>query len=115
MLFTLSQTSTVHFYSEPTAMSYGFPGLCNLIETKLKKKPDSGDLFLFINKRKTYLKMLYWQEQGWCMFMKKLVGHQFETTGLKKKLTLKDIETLINDLSAGIAEEEATIPHRKAA
>jgi transposase len=37
----------------------------------LGQDPLSGDLFVFRSKRGDKLKMLYWQEDGYCLFYKR--------------------------------------------
>jgi transposase len=56
----------------PVDMRKGFNGLAALIANELRSDPYSGQLFVFRGKRGDYLKMLYWDGSGLCLFSKRL-------------------------------------------
>ena len=59
-----------------TDMRKGFDGLSALVQGQLVQDPFSGHLFLFRSKRGDYLKILYWDGSGFCLFAKRLEkGH----------------------------------------
>ena len=47
---------------EPTDMRRGFPGLCGEVCSTLEQDPLSGHLFLFRNRRRDRIKLLFWTE-----------------------------------------------------
>jgi len=53
----------VWLYAPPTDMRKSFDGLSALVRRKLVEDPTSGQLFVFINRRRTQMKVLYF-EQG---------------------------------------------------
>jgi transposase len=57
---------------EPCDMRKGFNGLYGLIGEKLGEDPRAGTLFVFINKRHTRLKVLYWDGTGLWVMTKRL-------------------------------------------
>jgi len=58
-------------------MRKGHEGLAALVETELKEEVKSGALFVFGNRRKTRLKILYYDGTGlWCL-SKKLEAGRF--------------------------------------
>jgi transposase len=72
-------TSLRYFiYSEPTDMRNGFDGLSGLVRNNLHKNPLNGDVFIFINHRKTHIKLLYWDGDGFVIFYKRLEKGTFE-------------------------------------
>jgi transposase len=56
----------------PIDLRKGFNGLSALIANELQHDPYSGHLFVFRGKRGDYLKMLYWDGNGLCLFAKRL-------------------------------------------
>ena len=58
-------------------MRFGFDGLAALAASVLNADPFSGHLFLFRSKRADYLKCLYWDGTGLCLFAKRLEAGKF--------------------------------------
>jgi transposase len=55
----------------------GFDGLAGIVRNHLKKDPVSGDVFIFINKTRTHVKLLYWDGDGFVLFHKRLERGRF--------------------------------------
>ena len=53
-------------------MRKGFPGLASLVRECLGHDPQSGDLFVFSNRRGDRLKCLYWDRNGYVIVYKQL-------------------------------------------
>ena len=47
----------IWLYTQPTDMRKSFNGLCSLVSGDLSENPTSGSLFVFINRRKTHIKI----------------------------------------------------------
>jgi len=58
-------------------MRLGFDGLAARVSQVLHADPYSGHLFLFRSKRADYLKLLYYDGSGLCLFAKRLEGGKF--------------------------------------
>jgi len=56
----------------PCDMRKSFHGLIGLTESVLGKDPLSGDLFVFINRRRDRIKLLYWGGTGFCIWYQQL-------------------------------------------
>ncbi len=61
----------------PVSMRYGFDGLAARVSQVLKADPFGGHLFLFRAKRADYLKVLYYDGTGLCLFAKRLEHGRF--------------------------------------
>jgi transposase len=55
-----------------TDLRKGFEGLSDLVRHQFQQDPLSGHLFVFSNKRKTRLKILYWDGSGLWVCAKRL-------------------------------------------
>lgn len=53
-------------------MRKSFDGLCGLIRTELNGDPLSGSLFVFCNRRRSMVKLLYWDRDGLAIWYKRL-------------------------------------------
>ena len=67
----------VHLALRPLSMRYGFDGLSGKVVDVLRGDPFSGHLFIFRSKRGDYLKILYWDGSGLCLFAKRLEQGRF--------------------------------------
>lgn len=91
----------VWLYQRATDMRKSFKGLIGLVKQQLQEDPLSGHLFVFINKRKTYIKILYYSEGGFCIWMKRLTQGQFAFTQeptLKKAMSWHELQWLIEGI-----------------
>ena len=52
-------------------------GLAALVESGMAKSPLGGDLFLFANRQRTVLKAIYWDRNGFCLWLKRLEKDRF--------------------------------------
>ena len=67
----------VHLYGQPVDMRKSFDGLYALTRQGLGQDPLSGRLFVFINRRATHMKVLYWDRTGFCLWAKRLEQGRF--------------------------------------
>ena len=68
----------IWLYSQPTDMRKSFTGLSGLVRKVLEHNPLSGALFVFVNRRKTHIKILYFDGSGYCIWMKRLEQGRFQ-------------------------------------
>lgn len=68
-------------YREPVDMRKSFDGLVALVKHALREDPLSGSLYVFVNRRKNYLKLVYWDRTGFCLFAKRLERGRFTLPG----------------------------------
>lgn len=69
----------VAIYVKPgkTDMRKQINGLSIIVQEELKLDPFSGALFLFCNKRRQLLKILYWDKTGFALWLKRLEQERF--------------------------------------
>jgi transposase len=56
----------------PTKMTYSFDSLMGMAEEIFDQDPLSGHLFLFVNRRRDRIKILFWDRDGFCIVYKRL-------------------------------------------
>lgn len=62
----------VWLYTQPADMRKSYDGLSALVKNKLQEDPLSGQLFVFINRKGTQTKILYFDRSGYCIWSKRL-------------------------------------------
>ena len=60
-----------------TDMRKSIDGLALLVSGQLNLNPLSGQLFAFSNRRRTMVKVLYWDRNGFCLWQKRLEQERF--------------------------------------
>lgn len=71
----------VWLYGRPTDMRKSFDGLSALVKHALGEEPTSGQLFAFINRKRTQMKVLYFDRSGYCVWTKRLERGRFQSAG----------------------------------
>lgn len=77
-LLTLSDRRNDHLYRKETDMRKGFNLLCGIVVNELGRQVVGGDAFIFINKPRTHLKLLLYEQGGFTIFYRRLEKGAFE-------------------------------------
>ena len=77
MILGTSRAVRVYAFPEAVDLRKGYDGLFGLVKTGLGRDPLSGDLYLFVNKRRHACKVLVWDGTGLCIFQKRLERGKF--------------------------------------
>ena len=67
----------VFVYGAPVDMRRSYDGLYAIARHGMGHDPLSGDLYTFINRRGTQMKVLYFDRSGFCIWAKRLEAGQF--------------------------------------
>lgn len=84
-------------------MRKSFDGLLALVHNVLDEDALSGTLFVFFNRRGNYLKGVYWDRTGFCLFAKRLEHGRFVMQGsdLTRELDAKSFRLLLDGIVLG--------------
>ena len=77
-ILALCDTRRHYLYRKQTDMRKSFDSLCGIITNELGKQVLNGDIFIFINKPRTHLKVLLWERGGFTLFYRRLEQGTFE-------------------------------------
>ena len=88
-------------YGKPVDMRKSFDGLFTLVANTLEEDPMSGDLFLFLNRRRNFLKGLIWDRTGFLLIAKRLERGQFHLRNGAEKMVIE--RALLRRLLDGVA------------
>jgi transposase len=67
-MITFGPAQRYFLYRESADMRKSFDGLCGLIAKGLRRDPLSGDVFVFVNRRRTHIKLLVWDRCGFVLY-----------------------------------------------
>lgn len=66
-MMALGPATRIYLATGATDLRKSFEGLSDLVRHQFKQEPLSGHWFVFTNRRKNRLKLLYWDGSGlWC-------------------------------------------------
>ena len=71
-MLSIPANVSVYLCTRATDMRKGFDGLHTLVVQVFERDPLDGHLFLFVNRRRDRLKMLWWDRDGLALFYKRL-------------------------------------------
>ncbi len=77
-MIQLSASMRVFLHVEPIDFRNGIDGLAGACRCRLKRDPMSGAAFLFINRRRTSIKILVYDGQGFWLCQKRLSERTFK-------------------------------------
>ncbi len=101
----------IFFYNQPADLRKGFAGLYAMAQYQLKQNPLHGDLFVFINRRRTTLKALQWDGTGLCLFSKRLARGRFpniweHNAGIGPTLTTEQLANLLRGQPLSVFQQQ---------
>ena len=71
-LLSLSFEATYYLYRKPVRMSFSFDRLAAIIRSELNKDVVSGDVFIFMNRTRSMMKILIYENGGFSIFYRRL-------------------------------------------
>jgi transposase len=80
-MLSLALPGRVFLCTLPTDMRKSFDTLACLVQQELGQDPLSGDLFVFRSRRGDRLKLLWWDEDGYSLWYKRLEAGRFIVPG----------------------------------
>jgi transposase len=91
----LTVTSNVQIYlcTAPTDMRKSFDGLSALVASAMNKDVLSGHLFLFLNRRRDRVKLMWWDRDGLAVFYKRLQAGTFEIPKVSNDQACLELDT----------------------
>jgi transposase len=69
--------SSIYIAIEVTDMRKSINGLTQIVQEEFDLELFSGNYFAFCNKRRDLIKILYWDENGFCIWLKRLESDRF--------------------------------------
>ncbi len=98
-MLSLSDGRRYFLCQTPTDMRKSYNGLAGIVNAEHKWHLRSGDGFVFINRRRTMLKILIWDRSGFVIYQKRLDRGTFEFPQLGgKELTVTTLMLILEGI-----------------
>jgi transposase len=108
-MLSLSHSTRVFLHLPPTDLRKSFDGLCGLVREAFRADPTDGSWFLFLNRRRDRIKILYFDRDGLALWYKRLEQGTFETYPVAgnqptRELDATQLALLLNGVSFASAQ-----------
>jgi transposase len=105
-MFAISSRSRFYLYTGVTDMRKGFDGLSGIVRNQLGHSPLSGDVFVFLNRRRDRIKLLVWDRNGYWVLYKRLESGRFQRLGKEEsgralRLVYDEVVMLLEGIHLG--------------
>ena len=107
-MISLTGSLRVYVCTQPADMRRSFDGLCGMARDLMKQDPLTGHLFLFRNRNRDRLKVLYWDRDGLAIWYKRLekgtwqfptdMKPQSEKTGASAEISRQELSLLLDGI-----------------
>ena len=114
-MWTPGRALSVWLYRRPTDMRKSYNGLSALVKQQLRDDPLNGTLYVFVNRRRTQMKCLYFEDGGYCLWAKRLEQGQFRVRfdGVDKaRIELSTLKLLIDGVDVDSVRRFKRYKHR---
>ena len=91
-MLAVNATTRVYLYMRNVDMRRSYDGLMDIVQTEFARDIRLGDYFMFVNKRRDRIKIMWWDRDGLAIFMKRL-----EAGTVQKPIITSDAKSLIID------------------
>lgn len=101
MVFPNVEKLRVYLRPGVTDMRKSIDGLAAMAQDRMGGELFGGSLFVFCNRRRTHIKILYWDRTGFCLWLKRLEEERFPwpgTTEECREITPKELDWLLRGL-----------------
>lgn len=111
-MLQLSSSCRYWLYRHNVDIRKGFDSLSGIVRNELNQNPLSGDVFIFINRRRTHIKLLVWDNDGFAIYYKRLEKGTYEivTEGAGNAINVSSQQLML--LLAGISLKQVKYRRR---
>jgi transposase len=110
-MINLPHPVRVFLHTPPTDLRKGFDALAGLVTTAFAQDPTSGHLFLFLNRRRDRIKILYWDRgDGLAIWYKRLEVGSFQLPVVARdavsiEMTPTQLSLILSGIDLGSARQ----------
>jgi transposase len=107
----LPGNTKLYLATKPTDLRRSFDGLLAIVEGSFGRCARTGDLFIFLNRAGTQVRILFWERDGYCIVMKRLEQGTFRRLHASSE---NDVVTIdVGELSMLLEGIDAPVVRRR--
>jgi transposase len=85
-MLALAGNARIFLHRAPLDLRKGFEGLCAAVQSVFSEEPTTGAYFVFLNRKRDRMKVLYWDADGLAIWYKRLEKGSFPKRSTNKIL-----------------------------
>jgi transposase len=85
---SVERFDAVYLHRDPVDFRKSINGLSVIVEQQMNLSPFTDALFVFCNKRRDKIKVLYWDSTGFCLWYKRLEKDKFKWPRKQSQATM---------------------------
>lgn len=101
-MLRINRETQIYVSLSPIDMRKSIDSLSALVVEEFRNDPQSGHLFVFFNRCRDKVKIVYWNKNGFVLHYKRMEKHRFVVPKLIDRTQLAITETQLNGLLAGL-------------
>jgi transposase len=92
-------------YTDPVNLRMSFDGLLGLVKGNVGEDPLSGTLYVFMNRRRNYVKGIVWHRTGYVLLAKRLERgkYYFQESDHRQVLTEQAFALILDGIKLGVS------------
>jgi transposase len=94
-MMRFSKEIAVYLHLEPVDFRKAINGLSVIVQESLQLDPFAAACYVFVNRSRNRIKILYWERNGFCLWLKRLEKDKF---AWPKKITDASVSLTIQEL-----------------
>jgi transposase len=96
-MLSLPSIVKIYLHAAPVNLHYAFDRLAGIVREEMGHDPLSGHLFVFRNRRGDRVKLLFWDDDGWVIYYKRLEKGVFKFPAIACET--RSLQVSVSDLS----------------
>lgn len=77
-MIALTSQHRYYLYRRAVDMRKSFDGLSGVVRNELGRNPMDGEVYVFLNRQRSLIKLLVWDRSGWSLWAKRLERGSYE-------------------------------------
>jgi transposase len=110
-MLAIAGNARIFLHRSSIDLRKGFEGLCTSVQSVFSEEPTSGAYFVFLNRRRDRMKVLYWDADGFAIWYKRLEKGSFSKQSSDKiSLDRRDFFMLLEGITPKRVQIRYKIP-----